>query len=293
MKLKTFFPHILLILVNLIYGANFTIAKAIMPKYIPPFGFIYMRVLFALVMYAIIYVLFIREPIHRRDWPRFFFCGFFGIAFNQLMFFKGISLTSSINGSLIMITTPIITYFFSQWILKEKFKMSKIMGIVLGMMGAGILILSGFHSKNASNPLGDLFIWINAMSFAIYLIIVRPLMAKYKPLTVIFLCFATGFIWVFLAGFKEFQSIDWSQIPTINYLNIGFVLFFATFIVYLFNVMAMNSLSPTVVSSYIYLQPLFAIVFATVFSNESLTYYSVAGGASIIAGLWLINKKRV
>jgi drug/metabolite transporter (DMT)-like permease len=57
--------------------------------------------------------------------------------------------------------------------------------------------------------------------------------------------------------------------------------------------MAMNSLSPTVVSSYIYLQPLFAILFATLYASESLTYYSVAGGAFIIAGLWLINKKRV
>ncbi len=293
MKLKIFFPHLLLIFVNLIYGANFTIAKAIMPKYIPAYGFIFMRVLFALVMYALIYFLFIREPIQKKDWPRFFFCGFFGIAFNQLMFFKGISLTSSINGSLIMITTPIITYFFSQWILKETFKMSKIIGILLGMLGAGILILSSFHSKNASNPLGDMLIWINATSFAIYLIIVRPLMAKYKPLTVIFLCFSTGFIWVFLAGFKEFQSIDWSGIPSIYYFNIGFVLFFATFVVYLFNIMAMNSLSPTVVSSYIYLQPLFAIVFATVYSNENLTYFSVAGGASIIAGLWLINKRKI
>jgi drug/metabolite transporter (DMT)-like permease len=264
-----------------------------MPKYIPAYGFIFMRVLFALVMYALIYFLFIREPIQKKDWPRFFFCGFFGIAFNQLMFFKGISLTSSINGSLIMITTPIITYFFSQWILKETFKMSKIIGILLGMLGAGILILSSFHSKNASNPLGDMLIWINATSFAIYLIIVRPLMAKYKPLTVIFLCFSTGFIWVFLAGFKEFQSIDWSGIPSIYYFNIGFVLFFATFVVYLFNIMAMNSLSPTVVSSYIYLQPLFAIVFATVYSNENLTYFSVAGGASIIAGLWLINKRKI
>jgi drug/metabolite transporter (DMT)-like permease len=293
LKLKIFFPHLLLIFVNLIYGANFTIAKAIMPKYIPAYGFIFMRVLFALVMYALIYFLFIREPIQKKDWPRFFFCGFFGIAFNQLMFFKGISLTSSINGSLIMITTPIITYFFSQWILKETFKMSKIIGILLGMLGAGILILSSFHSKNASNPLGDMLIWINATSFAIYLIIVRPLMAKYKPLTVIFLCFSTGFIWVFLAGFKEFQSIDWSGIPSIYYFNIGFVLFFATFVVYLFNIMAMNSLSPTVVSSYIYLQPLFAIVFATVYSNENLTYFSVAGGASIIAGLWLINKRKI
>lgn len=293
MKLKTFFPYLLLIFVNLIYGANFTIAKAIMPKFIPAYGFIFMRVFFALIMYALIYFIFIREPIQKKDWPRFFFCGFFGIAFNQLMFFKGISLTSSINGSLIMITTPIITYFFSQWILKETFKMSKIIGILLGMLGAGILILSSFHSKNASNPLGDMLIWINATSFAIYLIIVRPLMAKYKPLTVIFLCFSTGFIWVFLAGFKEFQSIDWAGIPSIYYFNIGFVLFFATFVVYLFNIMAMNSLSPTVVSSYIYLQPLFAIVFATVYSNERLTYYSVAGGASIIAGLWLINKKRI
>jgi drug/metabolite transporter (DMT)-like permease len=289
--MQRFLPHIYLIIVNLIYGANFSIAKTIMPKFILPNAFIVLRVSFAAILYWIIFKLFLKETIQKTDLKRFFACGFFGIAANQILFFKGISLTSSVHGALIMITTPIITLILSKFILKETLSFRKLAGIALGMIGAGLLIWSNQNGTSQGNLKGDLFVLLNAICYAIFLIIVKPLMQKYHPLTVIFICFLMGSPWVFLFGVEDALSIEWSLIPTIYYLNIFFILFGATFLVYLLNALAIKKVSPTVVSSYIYLQPLFAIVIVLLYQLEKITFDIYIYGFLIALGLFLINFK--
>ncbi len=287
--MQRFLPHIYLIIVNLIYGANFSIAKTIMPKFILPNAFIVLRVSFAAILYWIIFKLFLKETIQKTDLKRFFACGFFGIAANQILFFKGISLTSSVHGALIMITTPIITLILSKFILKETLSFRKLAGIILGMVGAGLLIWSNQNGTSQGNLKGDLFVLLNAICYAIFLIIVKPLMQKYHPLTVIFICFLMGSPWVFLFGVEDALSIEWSLIPTVYYLNIFFILFGATFLVYLLNALAIKKVSPTVVSSYIYLQPLFAIVIVLLYQLEKITFDIYIYGFLIALGLFLIN----
>ena len=287
--MQRFLPHIYLIIVNLIYGANFSIAKTIMPKFILPNAFIVLRVSFAAILYWIIFKLFLKETIQKTDLKRFFACGFFGIAANQILFFKGISLTSSVHGALIMITTPIITLILSKFILKETLSFRKLAGIALGMIGAGLLIWSNQNGTSQGNLKGDIFVLLNAICYAIFLIIVKPLMQKYHPLTVIFICFLMGSPWVFLFGVEDALSIEWSLIPTVYYLNIFFILFGATFLVYLLNALAIKKVSPTVVSSYIYLQPLLAIVIVLLYQLEKITFDIYIYGFLIALGLFLIN----
>ena len=284
--------YFLLILVNLIYGANYSIAKNIMPSYIGPFGFIFYRVFISLILFFFIYLFFLREKIARTDWLRFFGCGFFGIALNQLLFFKGISLTSSVHGALLMITSPMITYLLSQLLARKKIKLKKIGGISLGILGASALIVSSMRTSMDSSALGDMLVIINAISFSIYLILVKPLISRYHPLTITFYVFLTGSIWVAIFGYKEAMTIDFYHLPSSFYWNFSFVIICATFLVYLFNNMAMRSVSPTTVSSFIYLQPLFAILISISFTAEKMTLYTVLGGILIIFGLWLVNHSK-
>src|SRR4051812_43579258 len=100
--------HLALIIVNVIYGLNYNIARLAMPTYIAPFGFVLIRVLCGSVMLFLMWLLWSREKIAWRDVPLLFICAVCGIAVNQLTFFKGLSLTSTINSSLIMITSPIM-----------------------------------------------------------------------------------------------------------------------------------------------------------------------------------------
>lgn len=262
-----------------------------MPRYIAPFGFIFFRVFISTFLFFLIYIIFYREKIDSKDYFRFFACGFFGIALNQLMFFKGISQTSAIHGSLLMITTPIITYIISTILYKQKFRAIKLGGISLGMAGAAVLILSGASDRGNSTLIGDLFVVVNAISFSIYLVLVKPLMNKYSPLTVIFLCFLTGSIWVGIAGWQEASHFNIQNFPIRYYPHFLFVILGATFIVYLLNIIAIRTVSATTVSSFMYLQPLFAIAISILFAGEKLSFYSILGGILIIFGLWLINKK--
>lgn len=263
-----------------------------MPRFILPFGFIFLRVFVSLGLFAIIFFLFYREKIQPGDWLRFFFCGIFGIAANQLMFFYGINQTSAIHGSLLMITSPMITFIIYQCIVKENQLRSKIIGIGLGMVGAAVLIFSSVTDKGSASAIGDIFVVLNAISFSIYLIIVKPLMLRYHPLSVTFYSFLFGSIWVAIFGFQEIIELNVSAIPSFYYIHFGFVIIGATFIVYLLNIIAIQTVSATTVSSFIYLQPLFAIIISLGFTDERMTLYAVVGGIMIIFGLWLFNHKR-
>ena len=290
LSVKPWIAHLLLLLVNLIYGANFSIAKAIMPRFIDPYGFIFYRVSISLVLYSIIYFFFFKEKIQKKDIPRLLCCGFFGIALNQLMFFKGISLTSTVHSALLMILTPMMTFVISHFLIREKIKTSRIFGLIFGAVGAGILILMGSKTNGEASMFGDLCIIVNAISYAIYLTIVKPLMSKYNPVTIILLNFLTGFGWVAIFGLQDALKVDWAAIPNQYYWNFGFVILGATFLVYLLNIIAMKSVSPTTVSSYIYIQPLFAILIAIFFTTETTSFSTILGGTLIILGLYLINK---
>lgn len=89
-----FRSHAAIFAANLIYGANFSIAKIAMPHYIRPAGFILLRVGFALLLFRIVeWATRTGSPVERKDHWRFFLLGLFGVAINQSLFFEGLSRT--------------------------------------------------------------------------------------------------------------------------------------------------------------------------------------------------------
>lgn len=287
--------HGALLLVNLIYGANFTIAKQVMPRFIQPYAFIILRVSTALVIYGAVHSIFFKSSInYKEDWKRFALCGFFGIAFNQLMFFKGLSLTTPINGSLLMIITPIFVVLLSSLLNKESLAWNRIVGTLLGAMGAFFLIGGKEINFSSSTALGDFCIVLNAISYAIYLVIVKPLMSKYNPFTVITHVFLFGYAWVWFVGWNQLFEVNWSAIPSFYYWHIAFILLLATALVYFLNLLAMKETSSTVVGNYIYTQPLFAVIIALFAKNDFLDIFKVGSGLMIILGVYLtsINIKK-
>ena len=209
-------PHLALLGANVIYGLNYTIAKDVMPEYISPFGFIFCRVVGALLLFWMIFA-FNYEKIARRDLLLLAVCGLFGVALNQLMFFYGLNITTPINAGIIMTSNPILVLIASAIILKNKITATKVGGIALGILGALMLLLfKNNFSFGSETIVGDIFIFLNAMSYGTYLVIAVPLMKKYKPLTVITWVFTFGFIYVFPFGITQFTHIEWSIFtPTI------------------------------------------------------------------------------
>ena len=290
-------------MVSLIYGVSFTVAKDVMPFFIKPFGFILLRVTGATLLFWIVsfgFKLFHfknkipNDKVKLQDFPRIIVAAFFGVALNMLTFFKGLSFTTPISAAVIMVTTPIIVLILSAIIIREKIKLQKVLGILLGLFGTGFLILYGKSMGNTTNAsLGNLLVFINAVSYAFYLIVVKKLMDKYNAFTFVKWIYTFGLLMVLPFGWNEFREIQWATIPVNILWEIGFVVVFTTFFTYLLNLISMRELKPTTVAVFIYLQPLFATVFAISLGKDELTLVKIVSAILIFVGVFLVTQKRV
>jgi drug/metabolite transporter (DMT)-like permease len=295
---KNFLAHLALLAVNLIYGSSHFIAKEVMPDYLKPNTFILLRVFGASVLFWSLRY-FIREKVERQDLWRIALVGLFGVALNQLLFFQGLSITSPIDSAIIMVTSPVIVTLLSLLILKTKLTPNKVIGITLGLVGAIVLISLSGGTNTGSSMKGNLLIMANATSYSLYLVLVKPLLAKYKPLTVISYMFVFAFFIVLPFGISDIQDVSLS-FPTVVLFSIGFIIFFTTFCTYLFNIYAVKKLSPTIASSYIYLQPVFAMVigFGISFYNSNSNYASAITWPKLLCtlliflGVYLTSKSK-
>jgi drug/metabolite transporter (DMT)-like permease len=286
-------------IVSIIYGVTFTIAKDVMPKYVDAYGFILMRVGGSTILFWLVW-LFTRMPekvrnerIDRADFPRIIWAAFFGVALNMLSFFKGLSLTSPISASVIMVSTPMIVLVLSAIIIKERMRKRMVFGIILGLIGTAFLILYGKSVGNATNAsLGNFLVFVNATSYGLYLVMVKKLMDKYNAFTFVKWIYLIGFIMVLPFGWSEFEAVNWALMPTDVYWKIGFVVVFSTFLTYLLNLLSMRELKPTTVAVFVYLQPVFATVFAISLGKDELTLVKIVSAILIFTGVYLVTQKK-
>jgi drug/metabolite transporter (DMT)-like permease len=287
---KTLQAHLAILITNIIYGANYSIAKEVMPVYIQPFAFVLLRVGGALLLFLMVSTFFIKEKIDKKDLPRLALLGICGVAINQLLFLKGLSLTSPINASIIMISNPIAVLLFAAFALKEKIGINKIVGILMGIAGALLLLLFNKSFSFGSDTLpGDIMVLINSISWAFYVVLAKPLMKKYNAFTVVKWVFIFGFLYVLPFGYSEISFVDWKSIPQFGWYCILFVVIATTFIAYIFNTYALKALSPSVVSIYIYLQPFIATVIAVILGKDELDARKIVSALLIIGGVYLVS----
>ena len=292
---RNFKAHLAVFAANILYGANYSIAKIVMPKFIQPMGFIVIRVWVAAILFILTTQLFIREKIAPADRLRLFLCAVFGVTINQLLFFKGLALTSPIDSGLMMVTNPIFVLILSALFLSEVINAKRVLGIICGLSGAVLLILFGHQYSNtgSSSLLGDLFILINSLSFAIYIVLVKPLMKKYHPLTIMQTVFCIGAILVLPFGWKEFNHIEWNTFSQSTWMATIFVVVGTTFLAYLFNTLALRELSAGTVSVYIYLQPLLAAGFAMLLGKDSPNKIHLIAAILIFLGVYLTISQKI
>lgn len=297
-KNKILFAHLALLLVNMLYGANYLVAKGLMPHVIGPSGFIVLRVVGATSLF-LIWKSFIKEKVAKSDLLRLAACGLFGVAVNQLLFFNGLSITSPINASIIMTSNPILVLVIASVILKERITKLKLSGVILGATGAIVLIVASDRGiGSGSSVLGDTMCLINAISYGVYLVMVKPLMAKYSPITVISYVFMFGLLVVLPVGMPQFLEISWNTITQSQWIGIAYVVIATTFLVYLLNIFALKHVSASVASSYIYLQPVMAALFGLLFhyfftgfpDPGAITPLKIVCTLAIFTGVYLVSK---
>lgn len=278
---------------TIIYGINHTIAKGVMPTYVKPFGFIFIRVTGAAILFWGISLFGPKEKIAHKDWLRVLVCAILGMVINMLAFFKGLDLSTPINSAVLVTITPIIVVVLSALLIKEKITFLKGSGVLLGFIGALALVLFGAEIRqDAPNiPLGNALFVLNATSYGAYLIVAKSLIEKYHPFTLMKWLFTIAVIINLPITFSEFREIQWSQMPLNVYGVIAFVVIGTTFLTYLFNIYALKQLKASTLGAFVYIQPLIGILFALITGKDYLTLIKTLAIGLVLMGVYLATKK--
>lgn len=290
---KRFLALVAAFFVQIFYGLNFTFANDVIDGgYIKPFGFILLRLIGTTLLFWIFDFLVPKQKIDKKDFLIFLAASFFGMCINMLSFFKGLEYTTPIHASVIMTITPIVVLILSAIYLKEKVSKLNIAGIFLGFTGALVLSIYGKATHSGDNIfLGNLLILLNATTFSIYLIIIKKLTEKYHPFTFLKWLFLFGLILTTPFSYKEVLEIQWHTFPGYIWFALSFVIIFATYGTYVLNPLALTQLRASTVSTFVYIQPVIAAIFAQILGADQINSIKITAAALIFTGVYLVTKK--
>lgn len=267
--------------------------KFISPQYIQAFGLNFIRVLVTVILF---WLLFALKPgkggIDKKDIPRFLLCALTGVAINQLLFIKGLTLTTPVHAALLILITPVFILMIAVIAGNEKMSLIKLLGLLLGIGGSALLILSKENSGIGSDVLrGDVLVVINAISYALYFILVKPLMQKYSALHVIRWVFTFGIVLITPFCWGQFSNTNWEAFGVNQFAALVFIVLGATFFAYLFTVYGLQHLSASAAGAFIYLQPVFSSLFSFLFFREEMSWPKIVAALLIFSGVFFVNKK--
>jgi drug/metabolite transporter (DMT)-like permease len=284
--------HIALFVAQLIYALNYSVAKGLMPEFIHPIALVFARVLGAGILFWIFSLFVKTQKVEKKDMKRIALLAVFGVVINQIFFIYGLSITTPINSSIIMISNPIMVFVFTLIILKERITVIKFSGLIFAVVGAVMILrFRGNFEVGSDTIAGDLMTLINSASWAIFVVMVKPIMMKYNTVTAMRWLFLFGAMYMLPIGLVETLHTDWNAFTSHAIFALLFVVVATTFVAYFLNIYGLQELSPNTVSAYIYLQPFLASLFAILMGEDTLTPTKLFSGFLIILGLYLINKK--
>ena len=289
---KKILPLLAATIATTIYGINHTVAKMVMPIYIGSLGLVFLRVLGATIIFWTISLFFKTKPIEKKDRLTILKCGLFGMSINIAAFIAGLDYSTPVNSSILIIISPIFVVILSFFIFKNKINFIKILGIILGFIGAMILILTADSNSSIGRniPLGNFLFIVNSISYAYYLIIVKPMAEKYDLITLFKWLFLIGLIFNFPLGINQFLDVDWASLPLWEaVLPMVFVVVGTTCMTYFLNGYALSKITSTEVAVFMYLQPIIGILFAIFTKSDTITLIMFIASVLVFTGVYLTS----
>ncbi len=290
MDRRKYLAHLALIAAGLLFGANYWIAKSLMPDYLEPVTIIIFRTSGALFLFALILPFASAARFSRKEWILMALCGLSGVTINQYLFFEGLNLSTPVETSLLHTISPIVVMLLASLLIGEKTGAVQIAGVVLGFAGAVMLSLWGKSlSWDDSHLKGNLLIIANITSYSIYLVIAKPLMQRHHPIRVTFWIFFFGWIFFMPLALPNLPTAETLQLPTQVWLSLIYVVAGTTFLTYLLTMTGLRTLPAGTVGYYIYLQPLISGSIGVISGLEPLTLTAIGSAVLIFSGVFLVN----
>ena len=275
-----------------IFGLNIVICKDLTSSHtFSPLALFSIRSVCACTLFWLISLFQPKEKVDRKDYIKIFLASFLGYFCCQLSFLMAIPQVTPMTSSIVSSLSPIYTMFIAAVAIKEPITLKKVAGVLISFGGMMLLVLGGMRASGVieNSIQGILLLIVNGLSFALYLGIFKPLISKYSVCTFmkwIFL-FSTLMSFPFTCG--EIFRLDWGEIPSKILLELGFLVFFATFISYYLIPYGQKRLHPTLVSLYAYIQPIIATAISICIGMDTLTWQKVLSAILVFAGVIIVS----
>ena len=284
-----------LVAANFFYGTNVIAVKQIAPHHIHALGLSFSRIFFtACILLLLSFFHKKREKMERKDYGLLVIAGLLGVTLNQTFSIIGISSTNPIHSSLLIMSTPIIVSVLAAIFLKEGFGGNKIMGLLLGLIGAFLLIRNREISPSAhpASLFGDGMILAGSLCYSSYLIMIRRISRKYSPITILRFVFLFGALFSIPISLKSFAQANWQAFEEWGWFSIFYIVLLGTLGANLMMNWGVQQWGPSKTGMFVYFQPLFGTLGAILLMGESFSLTTAVAGMLIIGGVWISSLKR-
>lgn len=289
---KSLAPHLALIAVQVLF-ATWPIVGKIALQSVPAVALVGFRVAGAsITLLALAKMRGNLQTIKRADWPLLILSTLLGLVFNQLLFTKGLSLTTAINATLLGTAIPISTLLVGVSLGTDHVTLRRLVGIALAAGGVLYLIGPGRANFSSSTRAGDMLVVANSICYGAYIAVSKSLMKRYNALSVIAWMFVIGCIVTVPAGAISLAHVSLASISWRVWVAVLYIIVFPTAGAYFLNGWALARVSPSTVAVYIYLQPLIAFAAAPFVLGESLSYHTVIASLLIFAGVLVVTRRK-
>ncbi len=292
----------------LIWGATF-IATKVALRDVSPVTIVWLR--FGIGVLVLGGAVLLRRQFAwptRRELAYFALLGFLGITFHQGLQSIGLQTSQASTTAWIVATTPIFMALLGWLVLREAITLRQALGIGLATGGV-LLVVTGGDLRSLANGQfgapGDILILVSSLNWAIFSALSRWGLKRHPATRMMFFVMTCGWLFVSVLFFWPFgseasQTLFWqgggleqiSALTLPGWLAILFLGLFGSGLAYIFWYDALQSLPTSQVGAFLYVEPLVAIVVAAVILGEPILLASLAGGALILFGVWLVQAER-
>ena len=281
------------LLIYLIFATSFTpIAAKYAVSEISPLSLAFFRFGFAFILLLIIF--FFRKnnfKVDKKDFLRFLFLGALVLPINQFCFLKGVSFSTASHSGIIYSLTPLFAFIISIRIKHEKYSHGKLFSIILSIVGIIFIFYENLLNAGKSNTLlGDILLIFAVLSWSLYLIFSKDMVAKYGAIKTSTISFLIGLILYLPILFYDIGNVNVNNISLTGYLaffHLAILVSFGSYFVFTWSskFISVSSLTTSLNSS-----PLFTIIFSWILLKENLSYFFLIGASITLAGVFLSQK---
>lgn len=295
-NISTLSGHIACFTAYAIFGVNIIVCKDLTSGHlISPIAIFTLRSLGAGLMFWILSLFLPYEKVEKKDYLRILAAAFLGYFVTQLTFLVAIPDVTPMHCSIISSMSPIYTMFIAAIVLKEPLSWKKAGGVALSLCGILFLIFnnaSGAVGVAESKLSGIFLMFLNSLSFSLYLGIFKPVIARYSVVTFMKWIFLFSALMSLPLSFREVISLEWTRIPSVQLWELGYLIVFATFVSYFLIPFSQKRIRPTLVSMYSYIQPIIATVISIILAMDILTWQKLLAAIMVFAGVLIVSRSR-